>query len=82
MPAQPICFMVMPYGTKPTQQREGSTAPPKVDFDRLWRAAIRPALEELGYDPVRADQDLGALIVQVMSSGFASRPSAANSASS
>jgi tetratricopeptide (TPR) repeat protein len=58
--------MVMPFGTKPTQQREGSTAPPSVNFDRLWQAAIRPALEDLGYDPVRADQDLGALIIHEM----------------
>jgi MAP3K TRAFs-binding domain len=35
-----------------------------VDFDRLWDLAIRPALDSLGYDPVRADQDLGALIIQ------------------
>jgi tetratricopeptide (TPR) repeat protein len=66
MQARPICFMVMPYGTKLTQQREGIPAPAAVDFDRLWELAIRPALVALGYDPVRADQDLGALIIHEM----------------
>jgi len=66
MRAQPICFMIMPYGTKPTQQGAGSTAPPSVNFDLLWDAAIRPAIERLGYDAVRADQDLGALIIHEM----------------
>lgn len=66
MPARPICFMIMPYGVKPTQQREGSKAPATVNFDRLWDAAIRPAITGLGYDAVRADQDLGALIIQEM----------------
>src|SRR5262249_29678042 len=54
------------YGTKATQQGEGSAAPARVDFDRLWQAAIRPAIEALGYSPVRADEDLGALIIQEM----------------
>jgi tetratricopeptide (TPR) repeat protein len=66
MPARPICFMIMPYGTKPTLQKPESPAPAKVNFDRLWEAAIRPTLDALGYDPVRADQDLGALIIQQM----------------
>ena len=63
MSVRPICFMIMPYGTKPTQQRDGQPAPLKVNFDRLWDGAIRPAITALGYDPVRADQDLGALII-------------------
>src|SRR3712207_2270409 len=63
---RPICFMIMPYGTKPTGQGQGGNAPDKVDFDRLWRSAIQPALDTLGYDPVRADQDLGALIIHEM----------------
>jgi tetratricopeptide (TPR) repeat protein len=58
--------MIMPYGVKPTQQREGSKAPASVNFDRLWDAAIRPAIVDLQYDPVRADQDLGALIIKEM----------------
>jgi Tetratricopeptide Repeats-Sensor len=66
MPPQPICFAIMPYGTKATQQGESSAAPARINFDRLWQAAIRPAIEALGYSPVRADEDLGALIIQEM----------------
>jgi hypothetical protein len=58
---RPICFMVMPYRTKET--RVDPPAPPKVNFDSLWEKAFLPAIEELGYQPVRADQDLGALII-------------------
>ena len=63
---RPICFMIMPYGVKPTLQPARSEAPDKVDFDRLWAAAYRPAIEQLGYEAVRADQDLGALIITEM----------------
>jgi hypothetical protein len=61
---RPICFMVMPYRTKET--RADPPAPSKVNFDSLWEKAFLPAIEELGYQPVRADQDLGALIIQEM----------------
>lgn len=61
---KPICFMVMPFGTKDT----GATppAPAKINFDALWEKALLPAIETLGYRPVRADQDLGGLIIQDM----------------
>jgi tetratricopeptide (TPR) repeat protein len=61
---RPICFMVMPYRTKET--RADPPAPSKVNFDSLWEKAFLPVIEELGYQPVRADQDLGALIIQEM----------------
>jgi tetratricopeptide (TPR) repeat protein len=62
---QPICFMVMPYGVKDTGVQPGK-GPPKVDFDALWQKAFEPLIKELGYEPVRADQDIGALIVHEM----------------
>ena len=61
---QPICFMVMPFGVKETGAKP--PAPARVDFDGLWEKALLPAIEELGYEPVRADQDLGAMIVRDM----------------
>jgi hypothetical protein len=64
MPLRPICFMVMPFSTKDTQA--APTAPSRVNFDALWEKVLRPVLDELGYQPVRADQDLGALIVKEM----------------
>lgn len=61
----PVCFMVMPFGRKPT----GSTqkdVPKEIDFDRLWDTALSPVIRELGYVPVRADQDVGSSIVKEM----------------
>ena len=60
-----ICFMVMPFGKKATGiVAEG--VPQNIDFDSLWFNALQPALVELEYDPVRADQDTSALIIQEM----------------
>ena len=65
MKITPVCFMVMPFGTKPTGMEAGK-GPAQIDFNALWEKALRPMIEELGYLPVRADQDLGALIIQEM----------------
>jgi len=58
--------MIMPYGVKPSQKPDGIVAPGQIDFNRLWTAAFEPAIRQLGYDPVRADQDLGAAIIKEM----------------
>jgi len=63
---RPICFMIMPYATKVTGAAAGSGAPDKVNFDRLWDAALRPAIDQAGYEPVRANEDIGALIIEEM----------------
>ena len=57
--------MVMPYGTKKTDAAPGA-GPSQVDYDVLWDRALRPAILQLGYEPVRADQDVGALIIHEM----------------
>jgi len=56
--------MVMPFRVKKTGADAGK--PSEIDFDALWNKALAPAIVELGYDPVRADQDLGALIITEM----------------
>jgi hypothetical protein len=61
----PICFMVMPYGIKNTGAQPGQ-GPLKVNFDALWHKALDPLIRDLGYEPVRADQDIGALIINEM----------------
>jgi tetratricopeptide (TPR) repeat protein len=61
---KPICFVVMPFGDKET--RAPAPAPAKIKFDALWEKALGPAIAALGYDAVRADQDLGALIISEM----------------
>jgi hypothetical protein len=60
----PIAFMVMPFGVKRTSV--GAPAPVDVDFDALWAEVHQPVLQEMGYQAVRADQDIGALIIAEM----------------
>ena len=57
--------MVMPYGRKATQVDPGK-GPVEIDFNALWDRAYVPVIEALGYEPVRADQDNGALIITQM----------------
>jgi hypothetical protein len=65
--ARPICFVIMPYGVKETQPRPGAKdAPAKVDYDKLWEKAYLPAIDQLGYSAVRADFDLGGMIIKDM----------------
>jgi hypothetical protein len=62
---EPIAFVVMPFDRKPTGVAE-SGAPAVVDFDALWRRVYLPVLSNLGYKAVRADRDVGALIISEM----------------
>ena len=61
----PMCFMIMPYGKKPTQAEPGR-GPAEIDFNALWDRGYVPAIKALGYEPIRADQDTGALIAGQM----------------
>jgi tetratricopeptide (TPR) repeat protein len=65
MALKPICFMVMPFGKKASNNADPKV-PGEINFDALWDRALRPMIEELGYEPIRADQDVGSLIVQEM----------------
>jgi tetratricopeptide (TPR) repeat protein len=61
-----VCFMVMPFGKKLTHADTG-TNPAEINFDALWEKVFRPMIvEDLGFIPIRADQDAGALIIQTM----------------
>jgi len=62
---RPFCFMIMPYGRKKTDAPAGQGVA-EINFDVLWDKALRPAITQLGYEPVRADQDVGALIIHEM----------------
>ena len=62
---RPLCFMIMPYGRKPTQAEAGH-GPAEIDFNALWDRGYVPVIEALGYHPVRADQDTGALVITQM----------------
>jgi tetratricopeptide (TPR) repeat protein len=61
----PVCFMVMPYGTKPNP--DAQRGPATINFNALWEKALRPFIvEDLKYEAIRADQELGALIILEM----------------
>jgi hypothetical protein len=62
---KPLCFMVMPYGRKPSHAQPGK-GPVEIDFNALWDRAYVPVITDLGYEPVRADQDVGTLIIKEM----------------
>ncbi|RYY25414.1 MAG: DUF4071 domain-containing protein [Chitinophagaceae bacterium] len=63
---KPVCFMIMPYGTKPTMSDVPGN-PATINYDDLWEKTFRPLIEDdLGYLAIRADQDLGALIIKKM----------------
>lgn len=61
----PVAFMVMPFNRKPTGRSE-TDVPEVVDFDALWDRVFMPVLTDAGYQPVRADQDIGGLIIAEM----------------
>src|SRR5262245_57169595 len=65
MPPRPLCFMIMPFDRKATQA-EADKGPAEIDFNALWDKAYVPVIEALGYKPVRADQDSGAMIINQM----------------
>jgi Tetratricopeptide Repeats-Sensor len=60
-----VCFMIMPYGRKASQARSRKL-PAEIDFNALWDRGYVPVIKELGYEPVRADQDTGAMIISQM----------------
>lgn len=52
MGQKPLCFVLMPFGQKP--DRAGG-AP--IDFDRIYKTALAPAIETAGMEPIRADEE-------------------------
>ena len=62
-------FVAMPFGMKgtersifPDKHQDSSRIAQKVqiNFDRIWRRLLRPALEQAGCKPYRADEEPGA----------------------
>src|ERR1051326_6222430 len=49
----PLCFILMPFGKKPS-----NTAGLMIDFDAVYRDLIKPAIEEAGLEPLRADEEM------------------------
>jgi MAP3K TRAFs-binding domain len=58
--ASPLCFVLMPYGTK---SNDGTL----IDFDVLYAQVFRPAVEAAGLHPIRADEEqVGGIIHKPM----------------
>lgn len=47
-----MCFVDMPYGKK-TDLATGF----EIDFDNIYKSAIKPAIEEAGLEPIRGDEE-------------------------
>lgn len=59
---QPLCFVLMPFGKKPDPAGGAD-----IDFDRIYKAALQPGIEDADMIPIRADEEeLGGIIHQAM----------------
>jgi hypothetical protein len=45
-------FLAMPFGRKPIPGSRGK----HYDFEKVWRVLIKPAIQQAGLQPLRADQ--------------------------
>ena len=63
---RPVCFMVMPFRRRKVEGNVGEGAPGELDCDALWDRVFRPVIVDLGYVPIRADAETGAVIVKDM----------------
>src|SRR5438067_9153453 len=63
---RPICYMIMPFRRKKVEEPRPTGAPAEINFDALWETAYWPAIEALGYLPMRADFDPSSAIVKAM----------------
>lgn len=57
MSEPPLCFVLMPFGKKPT------TGGSVVDFDEVYRQMIAPAIADAGLSAIRADEELAGGII-------------------
>lgn len=58
---KPFCFVLMPFGHK---KDEGGRV---IDFDRIYVEIIKPAVEDAGLEPIRADEEtVGGIIHKPM----------------
>src|SRR5512142_582039 len=49
--ARPLCFVLMPFGRKP------GVGGAVIDFDEVYQAVLRPAIEAAELEPIRADEE-------------------------
>ena len=59
--SRPLCFVLMPFGRKP------DAAGQVLDFDAIYEELVRPAVEDGGLEPIRADEErFGGVIHKAM----------------
>ena len=62
MSNQPLCFVLMPFGSKLGPRRRT-----EIDFNRVYALAIKPGIEDADMFPIRADEEkLGGIIHKAM----------------
>ena len=62
-----VCFVIMPFGRKPDADGR------EIDFDAIYSEILEPAIGEVGFDAVRADDELsGGVIHSACSRGLCS----------
>ncbi len=49
--SKPLCFVVMPFGEKT------DASGMKINFDAIYEELIRPAIEQVDLEPIRADEE-------------------------
>jgi hypothetical protein len=54
----PLCFVLMPFGKKPS-----NTIGLMIDFDAIYKDLIAPAITESGLEPLRADEEMAGGII-------------------
>src|ERR1044072_5215118 len=54
---KPLCFVLMPFGSKP------DSTGTMIDFDGVYRDLIKPAIQEPGLEPLRADEEMAGGII-------------------
>ncbi|MEA2361907.1 MAG: hypothetical protein QOD71_1052 [Thermoleophilaceae bacterium] len=57
---RPRAFVVSPFGHKEIRAAADGEPAVEVDFDELYELLLRPALDQAGIEPFRADQEAGA----------------------
>lgn len=57
----PLCFILMPFGTKKDENGQ------LIDFNKIYSDFIKPAIEDAGLEPIRADEEqIGGIIHKPM----------------
>src|SRR5258708_2101022 len=54
---KPLCFVLMPFG------RKADAVGNSVEFDRIYREVIEPAIDQAGLEPLRADDEMAGGII-------------------